>query len=293
MSERATRIPVADTIRFAYRFAFGHIGVIIGLVWLPLTAMAVLQFLPYGVGTAYAPASADSSAASTLDAFVNLACSMGVLVLYAINGVAVTRQALGLRQGAASFHFALGWPEWRLFAAIVICGLLLVAAIGLYVLLGTIILPRLGGAGWAELVADAYTLAGFCAVSWFALRLIFFIAPVVVTQERVDIVHAFMLTRRNVWRILGIVLAVTVPMLLVQCAALAFIAGPSFFAPLPANAGAAAVALGQRFALFDRHMPEVIGLTLILTPFNLGLILGAAAHAYRAIVPANPAARAQ
>jgi len=292
MSARAPRIPVVDTIRFGYDFAFGQIGVIIGLVWLPLTAMAVLQFLPYAIGTADAP-SADSSAAATVDAFVNLACSVGVLVLYAINGVAVTRQALGLRQGAASYHFALGWPEWRMFAAIVICGLLLVAAIGLYVLLGSIVLPRLGGIGWADLVADVYTLAGFCAVAWIALRLIFLVAPVVVTEERVDIVRGFMLTRGNVLRIFAIVLAVTVPLLLVQCAALAFIAGPGFFAPLPTDAGAAAVALEQRFAVFDRHMPEVIGLTLILTPFNLGLILGAASRAYRALVPANSPTRAQ
>lgn len=291
MSERAPRIPVVDTIRFAYDFAFGQIGVIIGLVWLPLTAMAVLQFLPYAIGTAYAP-SADLSAAATVDAFVNLACSLGVLVLYAINGVAVTRQALGLRQGAASFHFALGWPEWRMFAAIVICGLLLVAAIGLYVLLGSVILPRLGG-GSADLVADAYTVAGFCALAWFVLRLIFLVAPVVVTEERVDIVRGFMLTRGNVLRILGIVLAVTVPLLLVQCAALAFIAGPAFFAPLPIDAGAAAMALERRFAVFDRHMPEVIGLTLILTPFNLGLILGAAARAYQVLVPTNSGTREQ
>lgn len=278
------KIPVADTIRFAYGFAFAQIGAIIGLVWLPLMVMAVLQFLPYAIGTANSPAAADSAAATSA-ALANFACSTGVLLLYAINGVSVTRQALGVRQGAASFHFALGWPEWRMFGAIVICGLLLVAAIGVYVLAGSAILSRLAATPLLDVLADVYTLAGFCAVVWFALRLIFLVAPVVVAEERLDLPRAWMLTRRNVLRILAVLLAVTLPLLLIQCVALALIAGPQFFLPLPDNAASAALAIEQRFALFDRHMPEVIGLTLILTPFNLGLTLGAAAHAYRALVP--------
>jgi hypothetical protein len=197
----------------------------------------------------------------------------------------VTRQALGLRQGAATFHFALGWPELRMFAAIVICGLLLVAAIGVYVLAGSAVLSRLAATPLLNVLADVYTVAGLCAVVWFALRLVFLVAPVVVAEERLDIVRAWTLTRRNVLRILAVLLAVTLPLLLIQCVALAFIAGPQFFAPLPDNASSAALVLEHRFALFDRHMPEVIGLTLILTPFNLGLTLGAAAFSYRTLVP--------
>lgn len=286
------RISVVETIRHAYAFAFGQIGAIIGLVWLPLMIMAVLQFLPYAIGTAHPPVAGDR-AATAGDQFVNFACSVGVLALYAMNAVSVTRQALGLTQGAASFHFALGWPEWRMFSAIVICGLLLVAAIGSYILIGSAILPRLSGGVLPDVVADTYTLAGLCALVWFALRLVFLVAPVIVTEDRVDLVRAFMLTGRNFWRILGVVLAVTVPPLLVQCVALAFIAGPAFFAPLPSDAATAATELEQRFSLFDRHMPSVIGLTLILAPFNLGLVLGAAAHAYRALVPTDGKSRTQ
>lgn len=290
MTERRPSIPVGETVRFAYGFAFGQIGAIIGLVWLPLMAMAVLQFLPYAVGTAYTPAPGDQAAATSA-AFVNFACSMGVLVLYAMNVVSVTRQALGLRQGAASFHVAFGWPEWRMFSAIIICGLLLVAAIGTYVLVGGAILPRLAGGMVLDIVADAYTLFGLCALVWFALRLIFLVAPLVVAEERIDLVRVFMLSRHNFWRILGVLVATMLPLLVLQCVALAAIAGPAFFAPLPSDASAAAAALEQRFALFDKHMPEVIGITLVLTPFNLGLVLGAAAHAYRALVPAKASSR--
>ncbi|HEY6577852.1 MAG TPA: hypothetical protein VIY09_00890 [Rhizomicrobium sp.] len=285
-----TKLPVADAIRFAYGFAFGQIGAIIGLVWLPLLIVAVLQFLPYAVGTAYSSAADPAQAAGA--ALLNVAFSAAALVLYAMNCVAVTRQALGLRKGAASFHFQLGRPEWRMFAAIVICGLMLVSAIGIYVMVGTAVFPAARGAPALAVLVAVYALVGFCAVAWFALRLVFLLAPVVVAEERVDLVRAWMLSRRNFWRMLAVILAVAVPLLLVQVAALAAIIGPGLFTPLPAGAAGAAAALQERFALFDQHMPSMIGLALVLAPFSLGLTLGAASFSYRALVPAQPAARA-
>jgi hypothetical protein len=283
-----TKLPVADAIRFAYGFAFGQIGAIIGLVWLPLVILAILQFLPYAIGTAYAPGStAPTEVAGT--AVLNLAFSAAALVLYAMNCVAVTRQALGLRQGAASLHFTLGRPEWRMFAAIVICGLLLVSAVGAYVMIGTAIVPAAQHAPGFAILAAFYVAAGLCAVAWLAMRFIFLLAPIVVVEERVDLVRAWMLSRKNSWRVLAVVLAVTVPLLLVQSAALAAIVGPGLFASLPDNAAAAAAALQQRLALFDRHMPSMIGLALVLAPFSLGLTLGAASFSYRALAPTKPA----
>jgi hypothetical protein len=103
-------------------------------------------------------------------------------------------------------------------------------------------------------------------------------------------VRAFLLTRGNAGRALVIALAVTVPLLIVQCVAVGFIAGPSFFAPLTTDT---ATALADRFRELDAHMPALIGLALLLTPFNLGLTLGASSFAFRTLVPpgAAPAAR--
>ncbi|HEY2444780.1 MAG TPA: hypothetical protein VGI20_03480 [Rhizomicrobium sp.] len=281
------RIPVAETIRFAYSFAFGQIGAIIGLVWLPLLIAALLQFLPYAIGTAYPP-DATNAAQSTESALLNLMFAMGSLVLYAMNCVSVTRQALGLRQGAASIHFSLARPEGRMFAAIVICGLIVVSAVLLCLLVGTIS-DRLTGA--SAILVSVAILAGLCAIVWFTLRLVFFVPSVVVAEERVDLARAWTLSRQNFWRILAVVLAATVPILLLQGAALLVVLGPAFVAPLPANTAAATVAFTQRLAMLDRHMPTVIGLTLVLTPFNLGLTLGASAFAYRSLVPAKPSIR--
>jgi hypothetical protein len=284
-----TRIPVTDTIRFAYMFTFGQIGAIIGLVWLPLMLVALLQFLPYAIGSAY-PADPGDPAAASSAALLNLGFSAAALVLYAMNCVSVTRQALGMRSGAASFHFALGRPEWRMFAAIVICGLLLVAALGLYLMAATLpaLVPGLEHAPFMWVLATVYALAGLGAIVWFALRLIFLVGPVVVAEERIDLPRAWLLSKGNFWPLLAIAVAVTLPLLLVQCIALAAIVGPGLFAPLPANAGLAAALFEQRLTLFDRHMPSIIGLTLVLTPFNMGLTLGASAAAYRALVPAKP-----
>ena len=282
-----TRLPVADTIRFAYTFAFGQIGAIIGLVWLPLVIVAFLQFLPYALGTAYT-AAGTSSAEATGATFINLAFSTTALVLYAMNFVSVTRQALGLRQGAASIHFALGWPEWRMFVAIVISGLILTAAMGVYLILGSMLFPGAPGGGLMAGLAVLYAAAGLCAFVWFALRLVFVLAPVIVVEERLDLVRAFLLSRGNFWRILAITLAVTLPLLLVQLIALGVIAGPELFAPLSGNSAAA---LAERFRVLDRHMPALIGLFLMLTPFNLGLVFGASSFAYRTLVPPRTAPR--
>jgi hypothetical protein len=281
------RLSIAGAIRFAYGFVLTQIGAIIGLVWLPLVLVAIAQFLPYAIGTAYPGDPAEEGGAAAL----NLIFSTAALVLYAMNLVAVTRQALGLRQGSASIHFALGWPECRMFAAIVICGLMLVASIGIYVMIGTILFAAARTAPLLAIVAAIYAVAGLCAVAWLALRLFFLMPPIVVVEERVDFVRAWMLSRGNFWRILAVMLAVSVPVLLIQSAAIAAIVGPTFFAPLPANPDMVGIALQARLAMIDRHMATMIGLALVLAPFSFGLTLGASSYAYRALAGDRPAKR--
>ncbi|HEX4159441.1 MAG TPA: hypothetical protein VHY79_13280 [Rhizomicrobium sp.] len=281
-----TRISVAGAIRFAYGFAFEQIGAIIGLVWLPLVLVAILQFLPYAIGTAYPGADPGEEGRA---AALNLTFSTVVLVLYAMNCVAVTRQALGQRQGTASVHFTLGKPEWRMFAAIVICGLILAASVGIYIMVGSGLVAAARTAPLLAIAAGVYVVAGLCAIAWLALRLIFLLPPIVVVEERVDFLRAWMLSRGNVWRFFLVMAAVTVPLLLVQSAAIIAIVGPGILAPLPDNSVAMTAALQARVAMVDRHMATIIGLALVLAPFSLGLTLGAASYAYRALTSERPA----
>jgi hypothetical protein len=88
----------------------------------------------------------------------------------------------------------------------------------------------------------------------------------------------------NIWRMLGVLLGVSVPLLVIQAAATLAIGGPALVAPLPSDPNAMAVAINARMALLDSHMPELIGLFLILAPFSLGLTMAAEAATYRALV---------
>jgi hypothetical protein len=283
-----TRLSVAGAIRFAYGFAFQQIGAIIGLVWLPLVLVAVLQFLPYVIGTAYpGPDPAEEGRAAAL----NLTFSTAVLALYAMNCVVVTRQALGLRKGAATVHFALGWPEWRMFAAIVISGLIFIASLGVYVMLGSGLFGAAGTAPAIAVAAGIYAVAGLCAVAWLALRLVFLLPPIIVVEERLDFLRAWMLSRHNGWRIFVALLAVSAPLFILQTASIVAIVGPGIFAPLPDNAEMMSAALQARVAIVDRHMATIIGVSLILAPFSLALTLGASAFAYRALAGERPEAR--
>src|ERR1700722_10353683 len=97
------KLPVGRTILDAYRFAFGHLGTIIGLIWLPMVLATLLNFLPELSGSV-GDAPANSVAAST-QILESLAILVLTQLLYAIIYVAVTRQALGLRQGTAIVHF--------------------------------------------------------------------------------------------------------------------------------------------------------------------------------------------
>lgn len=279
------KVPVLKTIRFAYAFTFGEIGTIIGLIWFPTLLIGILQFLPYGLGTQ--TAGQDGVGAASM---ANLVFFSGGLVLYAVNAVSVTRQALGLRKGGASFHFSLGMPEWRVLGANLLCAIVLGALVLAY-WSGFLVASSFGKTITAPAAVGLllYAAAGICVLVFLGLRLAFLVVPVAVAEEKIDLPRAWILTSGNFWRILAIILAVTIPLLVIQAGATIAIGGAQLLAPLPDKQEAMATALNARMLLLDKHMPELIGLFLILAPFNFGLTLGAEAAVYRALVP--PASR--
>src|ERR1700749_1645313 len=114
--EGMNRIPVGETTRFAYRFTLGELGTIIGLIWVPTLATAILRFLPYLLGDNAPPPDINPSAAGAIALRGLLLALVGIL-LKACADVPVTRQALGLRTGPAWIHFAIGRTELRLWGA--------------------------------------------------------------------------------------------------------------------------------------------------------------------------------
>ena len=266
------KLPVGKTITYAYSFTFSQLGTIIGLCWFPLVLIAVLQFLPYAFGgdPMAPPANLTEEGRMGLERF---ASSLLLMLLYAIMYVPVIRQALGLRQGGALFHFSLGPPEFRLFGALVLFVLVLMAmAVGIGLLglvsagVGCCRREKCGaGAGFGD--PDFRGGAGIylCGVAALAFVL------VLSSGGRAREPDAWSAHAGEFLAHLCHSAGVMVPIYLLHLG----IDGDrrtSLFAPLPPDTTAAQHAIVQRFAL-SVSICRNIGLNLILAPFSIGLAL--------------------
>ena len=290
------KIPVSRTIAYAYSFTFGHLGTIIGLIWIPMVlATALGFFVMSGYLDSFSAALAQNNptiagqAALLLFAYIFVA-----LLLYAMMYVAVTRQALGLRIGGAIAHFELGPAVWRMFGAML--GVFLILMLFYILVLGVGLggLAAVGGmgnsptAGGIALGLGLLVFAGVCALIYVAARMLFLLAPVVVVEERIGIARAWELTGGNFWRITLVWLATLLPIILITGIAEALILGPDTVT----SSGSVVPTMAEQAARLHEmgaHLPALSGLGFLLSPFLTGLMLGASAFAYRALVPARGA----
>ncbi len=288
-----SKIPVLQTIRYAYGFTFGHLGTIIGLVWIPMVLVTAMGFFVTNryVETFSAAIAQDDAAMAGQAGLLVIGYSIIGLLLYSMMYVAVTRQALGLRNAAAVAHFELGSPVWRMFGAL----LAVIFIVGIFYLV--IFLTTFGGfaaiKGMEKTPATAglalglllFLLAGLCALLFVAVRLVFLLPPVVVAEGRMSVTRGWELSRGNFWRIILIWAATLLPVLLVVFGAELAIMGPDyFFSGL--NPAASLTEQAGRMQEMGRHLPLLYGVSFLLSPFMTGLTLGASAFAYRALVPA-------
>lgn len=307
-----TRVPVGKTIQDAYAFTFGHLGTIIGLIWLPMIVITIGSYfilMPYYQSFSDA-ISQDNPAAVGQATVLLLIFSLVALVLYAMMYVSVTQEALGIRKGTAFIHIAFGPQEWRMFGALLslICALAVlmlgvmlvitaaasaigyalhaggaglaaqqqVAAIGK----GAAATPRAG----AELLASVLIMLACVAMIFVAVRLAYILAAVTVAEERVSLSRGWQLTQGNFWRILAIMLATLLPVVLVVAIAQAVVTGPAGFAMhlTPAEAELAAQKMRA-------NLPLLSGINFLAAPFLLGLSLSGGAFTYRALIQRNDA----
>jgi hypothetical protein len=298
------KLPVFRTIARAYGFTTGNLATIIGLIWLPLLLLvSAAYFLVTGLLGILEQLSVHQFTAIEeiqRTAFVFYYFLFGVVFLYAVMAVPVMRQALGLREGGAFVHFGLRAAEFRTFAALFLLYLVTatVNLVGVYAFLFLLIIAELGSTAVAALsgitpaVATGATavviwLAYIAATTYLGVRLSFFVVPVTVAEEKIDLIRAWNLTRGRFWRLFWILFAIRVPLLIVGSAfvltvlALYFGAFPMFFRPgLPVAKTATAA-----FEMVRHALPVVVGIAIFLEPFRLGLESGASAAAYRALVP--------
>jgi hypothetical protein len=285
------KLPVGEAIRFSYHFTFGQLGTIIGLMWIPLVVIAVLQFLPYGMGDA-ALSREDNPAAYGSAQLRAIIFMFVIALMYACFFVSVTQQALGLRQGGAIYHFTLGRTELRMWGALLLLGaimFMLLGAIGLLTVAGAVAAGKSLDPAIAGPVMTSILFIGACAFIYVAVRLGFLLAPVTVVEKKIGFESSWKLSHGNFWRISLAAFVVTLPVAVLVFTAQYALMGRELVAIM--DPGTSFATFTTRLEVITgRHAPELIGVNLIVAPFVYGLFLSTAAFAYRTLsaAPAVP-----
>jgi hypothetical protein len=285
------KLPAGPTIAAAYRFTFSQLGSIIGLSWISLVAVAILQFIPYAAGGDPMAAETNTLQAGQ-HAIQGFGISILILLLYSVIYVAVTRLALGQKPGGAIAHFALGVPEFRTFGAVVLL-VLVATGIAIGALIAGGVLTFLLATLHSDLItgfALAVLVIGLIAViAYISVRLGFLLIPATVVEEQISLSRGWILSHGNFWRMLGVLLAITLPILVLELIAVLVVVGPELFALLANAQHADPQELSAHVTqIMARHEPMLIGLGLIFAPFQLGLSIGASAFGYRALTGTQP-----
>jgi len=289
------KIPVGQTIRFAYAFTFGEIGTIIGLIWIPTLINAVATF--FVLRTYYG---------TLIDSFENsmpptgsglgwpLLLAFLTILLLAMIAVAVTQQAMGLRHGPAFARVSLGSAEWRTFGGFFGLYMLFVLFIAIFAILVSAARNATASAaqsnpgldGVLAAVVLLVVLAGIWMVVYSVVRLSFLLVPSVIDGGEFGLSRSWLLTKGNVWRIVGVGFATLAPIFLILGIAQLILLGPGYFIPDLQHAGDAAAGIRGMVAkmrLMRENMPILIGLSFVVSPLLYGLMFSASAFAYRSL----------
>lgn len=302
------KIPVLQTIKESYRFTFGGLGTVIGLIWLPIIIMTVggyFAMVPYISGMAAVFESGDMSQAGPWLVSIYGFELLGI-VLVAVVAVAITREILNPLKRPVFLRFGLGLTELRVvggyFGLVVLMMVFFVFMLLLGVVAGFAIkalLPAIGQAA-AGMPATKAVLGGVMgllgliaglALIYIFVRLSFLMAPAAVIDGGFGIEQSWKLTKGNFWRIVAIGLATVVPIILVAAIAQVAIVGTGMFNPHFEAVKYPAAHMrysAENMRQLAAHLPMLMGLSFLLAPFSYGLSFAPAAFAYRALTAKAP-----
>ena len=291
------KIPVGKTIAYAYGFLFHHIGTVVGLTLIPALLYAAADYVNHSYAAAYqAQVQAGDAQAIGLYLLLSLLTLLVILFSSSVAAVAVTEEALGLRGAKPFVSFRVGRAEWRMFlanlryflGAIVLIGLAILVSVIAFLLAGVSLQP--GAAppklSIAVVLATVLSAAVFAYAFVSLLRMTFLLPPSVVAEEKGGLKRSHELTKGNFWRIFAIVLALSLPIMMLavagELAILRAFVGPDLFNQdtidnLPARIDE---------ALKNRLLPWEVFVSILFI-FIFGLLYSASAFAYRALVPGS------
>ena len=241
------KIPVGHTIAQTYGFAFRKYLTLFGIVWfaaLIMVLLALLVFVPlmknyFGMVQVLmtqrgGPPVLPAGLGRTLGAI--LLADIVILYLYLAVRVGIAKELLGLRTGPRFIYVSFGSAELRALGGYVLAFLIAYAAIIAVAVVLTLLAIVAGVAGGfhPQAGAAAGAVGGIVVLLVFAaelvflyalVRLTFFIVPVAVAEKELGIFESWRLTRGNFWRIFVVLLAVWIPLLIVEFAAFAALMG--------------------------------------------------------------------
>jgi hypothetical protein len=275
------KIPVAATIAASYRFAFGKIGPIIGLIWLPVVLIAAggwFFILPYVKFRAAYPGGSPLPAGLWGYAAV-------VLVLASLIAATLTREILLPPVGRSLFRLPPLGAAFRVLGSYL--GL---AVLGGAFAVGLAVLAAIVGhalTGWQSVAAVAALFAvGLSVLAYAGVRLAALLVPAAVVSGGFGIARSWRLTGGNFWRLILIWLAALLPIALISQAATALLLGLDFFDIRPVlHGGPAALQAftAQQHRILADKFPLLLAVYVVLGPFKFGLATASAAFAFRSL----------
>jgi hypothetical protein len=309
------KIPVGDTISYAYSFTFGNLLTLLGLTWLPLAVSAAISYYAQTLWfswmskfpmlmNGHPDPQLMMSMMHDMGGFAGLGflATLVSLFMTAVVGVAVVSQALGLRSGQTFVHIAAGAPEWRVFggyirlflaviAVIIICAI----GVGIAVAIGAMIHSSDGsGGGIGAIIAVILGIVLFCLAILTIVRMAYLLVPSIVAEPgKGGLARSYHLTHGNFWRIFVVTLVVVLPVLLVAAAIQGAIIGNSFMGPLtqmlkqaqngPMTPEQMQAMFAQMIDNFRANFLPMAFIGFVTSFFLSALTLSASSFAYRAL----------
>jgi len=295
------KIPVGETIAYAYRFVAGNLGALFGILWLPLLLMLAAGLI-FGI---YNLSFLENPATSSLGMFflVFMFFYAVLFLMMAMITHSVTEAALGLSDHTPTVYFSVGRPVMRMLGAMGICALI-VGSVYIAALLPTMLFAAFIGAAAATaggadagasilfgLVFGVSFLIALSAVLYVAVRITFFMAPVVVAEKTLRPSRMWALGKDQFWRMFGIFLAVWAPGIILSIVMMAFVYDMetlAAFAQLPGETPEAHEARIMALQIDIARRPieywyvfQPLG--FVMAFFTYSLAPAASAFAYRAL----------
>jgi hypothetical protein len=269
----------------------------LGVVWFPLVvAIALIAgavILSIGaMHGAFPDPKADPTAflhALTHFGGVFGLCWLVFMIVGAMIQVGLLRKALGLHPGPVFIYFSLGAPVWRMIGAML---LLFVIFIG--IALGEVAVGFIvyGLAHSFVAAPGSYWIVGiavfflFCFYFYAMVRVSYFVPVIVVAEGHIGIGRAWELARGSFWRIVAIMLVISLAVNIVASMISTAIA-PSFMVSFGQQTDPAEV--WRQFVAHMAAFGPLLGIVYFLQIVLLyGLHAGAAANAYRAVTSPPP-----